>query len=953
MLFVTHDVDGDVVHQPVLVKRGEAGTTTLAENVAALPKERYRVEKYSISDPADVDGDCVDDLTELDDLGTKNPVNPAPVIQSSDGAVAIPDDSEFTALAFSEKFLKFVITETDNNHLGIYFIDSKTHQVHTAFLDAVDLSLGDVVLGDIEYNDSLIATDGSHGLYLYRIRTGSLGPNQYPLSVAQQVHALLAASVPLVTNNLGFHIQNNSLRYFQSDLTALRGSRIPLLFDEDVYEDRDFLPLNTGLSYGRLRVIDLDERPHPREIIVLEALPNNLPRVAGIITTLPQTPLSHVNLRAVQDGVPNAFIRNILDRPRIRRLDGHYVRLTVAPGGWSLQEATRAEVDAHYAASRPARTQTPKRDLSVKTITALSDIGFADFDAFGVKAANVAEVRKLGFPAGTVPNGFAIPFYFYDEFMSKTPLGEATLFGKRSGPEDEKFTLAADVKLIDAVKAILAHTKFQTDFDVQDEMLDDLRDAIKDADSPQWIIDALTAMHATFPEGQSLRYRSSTNNEDLPGFNGAGLYDSYTQHPDETEEDGIDKSLKQVFASLWNFRAFGEREFHRIDHLAAAMGVLVHPNYTDEMANGVAVSFDPSTGTYANYYVNTQLGEDLVTNPEAQSVPEEGALGSGGSYRVLATSNLVLPGELLLSEAQLSQLRRHLEAIHDHFEGLYNPAPGDPFAMEIEFKITSENVLAIKQARPWVFGHESGGSDGGDGSDDGGGDDGGGNGGGGGDGSGGGGSGGGGGGGGGGAPGPAPAPVTRQVVVGGTPSATATELSGNRLLIQRHDVPDADFELAIGAISADCARIGLAGVIRDGFLGQTYVVVRRDADGQIVRHWVAPDSPLVYQIPWPVVNTQYTLPVDVVSAIPMDDQCPQPNLLVRRFDGGDDRIFAYDAVLRQWRHVPDIPTFQALGFYWCNVTAADAAFFERITHGPAHPISATPARDDYPNCLTS
>ena len=89
----------------------------------------------------------------------------------------------------------------------------------------------------------------------------------------------------------------------------------------------------------------------------------------------------------------------------------------------------------------------------------------------------------------------------------------------------------------------------------------------KDAETPQWIIDALTAMHATYPEGQSLRYRSSTNNEDLPGFNGAGLYDSKTQDPDETEEDGIDKSLKQVFASLWTFRAFTEREFHRIDHL--------------------------------------------------------------------------------------------------------------------------------------------------------------------------------------------------------------------------------------------------------------------------------------------------------------------------------------------------------------------------------------------------
>ncbi len=42
--------------------------------------------------------------------------------------------------------------------------------------------------------------------------------------------------------------------------------------------------------------------------------------------------------------------------------------------------------------------------------------------------------------------------------------------------------------------------------------------------------------------------------------------------------------------------------------------------------------------------------------------------------------------------------------IHDHFAGLYDPGPDEPFAMEIEFKITSDNILAIKQARPWVFG---------------------------------------------------------------------------------------------------------------------------------------------------------------------------------------------------------------------------------------------------------
>ena len=56
-----------------------------------------------------------------------------------------------------------------------------------------------------------------------------------------------------------------------------------------------------------------------------------------------------------------------------------------------------------------------------------------------------------------------------------------------------------------------------------------------------------------------------------------------------------------------------------------------------------------------------------------------------------------------MSDAQLDQLRRHLETVHDEFADLYGIGSGAEFAMEIEFKITSENVLAIKQARPWVF----------------------------------------------------------------------------------------------------------------------------------------------------------------------------------------------------------------------------------------------------------
>ncbi|WP_419864234.1 cadherin-like beta sandwich domain-containing protein [Candidatus Poriferisodalis sp.] len=681
VLYVNHQEDGVVSETPVAVIRGEASTTMLAENVAALPPERYRVEKYLITDPADVDGDCVDDLTELDSLGTMSPVNPAPAIGLTDGAAAVPDQPTFETLAYGGQYVKFVLLGMDTDSPTLFFINSKTHLRHpiALFLDAIghlEADLPWAVPGEIVYDPALEAPDGSTGVYYWWLNRYD---NRYSTDLLERIHTLLAAGMPLLDDNLALHIPNYRLASYQSELPLLRQSRIPLMFDEDIHPGSSFLPMNPAVGYGRLRVMEQGDRPHPRDIAIYEALPNELPRVAGIITTVPQTPLSHVNLRAVQDGVPNAFISDALNDATIDGLLDSYVRYEVTESGWSLRAATPAEVDAHYAALRPATAQVPQRDLSVTAITPLSAVGFEDWDAFGVKAANVAVLGTLGFPPGTVPEGFAVPFYFYDEFM------------KHNGFYDD-------------IEEMLADESFQTDFDVQEDMLKDLRKAIKKGQTPTWILDALTAMHATYPVGQSLRYRSSTNNEDLPGFSGAGLYDSKTQDPDETVEDGIDKSIKGVYASLWNFRAFTEREFHRIDHLATAMGVLVHPNYTDELANGVAVSFDPVSGFDGYYYVNTQLGEDLVTNPDAYSEPEEILLHpSGNDIAILATSNQVEPGELLLDDAQLRQLGEHLEVIHDHFKTLYDPAPGEPFAMEIEFKITSDDILAIKQARPWVF----------------------------------------------------------------------------------------------------------------------------------------------------------------------------------------------------------------------------------------------------------
>jgi len=447
------------------------------------------------------------------------------------------------------------------------------------------------------------------------------------------------------------------------------------VLEADIFDQVDYIPLNITEGFGLLRVMTLEERPNAREVVVYEALPNELPRVGGIITTTPQTPLSHVNLRAIQDQVPNAFIRKALDKELISSLVGKYVYYRVKQDDFEIREATLEEVNAHYANLRPTEPQIPIRDLSVIGITPLDEITFAQSTSFGVKAANVATMRTFGFPEGTIPKGFAIPFYFYDEFM------------KYNG-------------FYEQASAMLNNTNFQQNFEVQDSMLNAFRKTIRKADMPEWMLEELTTLQASFPEGTSIRCRSSTNNEDLPGFSGAGLYDSKTQHP---EEGHISKSIKQVYASLWNFRAFDEREFYRIDHFEAAMGVLVHPNYSDEIANGVGVSLDPLFNTTNTYYINTQIGEDLVTNPDALSIPEEILLSTETPrFNVIRLSNQVPTSQLVMSTEQINQLRDYLQTIHEAFKILYEAEGSDDFAMEIEYKITSNNQLAIKQARPWV-----------------------------------------------------------------------------------------------------------------------------------------------------------------------------------------------------------------------------------------------------------
>ena len=667
---------------------GVNGTMVISEPGGAYPQENYTITEHDVANPDDTDGDGIDDITEFNNMPTDAPLNFADAIDFNDGATSIPDAQTFLDLATinnvgwapfldGQLYVKFGILDRDTDNPKVYFINSNTYTIHGAFWNGIGANVnGDDSSGEIVFNANSISPNGVIGTYSFNFSFG----DAYDFEATQRTFELLAANMPFLQNNMNHFIgqasENNHLNNYADDFV---GSRIEVVLESDVFAEINYIPFHEAEGYGFFKHMqDLNETPGSRDIVIYDALPNSLPRVGGIITSVVQTPLSHVNLRAIQDNVPNAYIANPLSIDSIANLLGSYIYYKVENEHYEIREATLSEVNDWYEELRPTEPQVPVRDLSITEILPLDEIQFEMSTAFGAKCSNVATMRTFGFPEGTIPNGFGIPFYYYDEFM--------------------KFN-----NFYEEAQVMIDNPVFQNDINFRTERLKDFRRDIKDAPMPQWILDDLQSMHDDFPEGTAVRCRSSTNNEDLPGFSGAGLYDSKTQHLDEGH---ISKSIKQVYASMWNFRAYEERDFYRVDHFMAAMGVLCHPNYQEEKSNGVGISIDPIYETEDTYYLNTQVGESLITNPDPNSVPEEILLyenpSQGGGYLVLRLSNLVNPGELVMDQIYLDQMRDYLTVIHEEFAVLYDVVGAEGFAMDIEYKVTAQDQLIIKQARPWV-----------------------------------------------------------------------------------------------------------------------------------------------------------------------------------------------------------------------------------------------------------
>jgi hypothetical protein len=486
----------------------------------------------------------------------------------------------------------------------------------------------------------------------------------------------------------------------------------------DLYAGIEAQYLNPGVAYGTLRVLTPEQLESEvvsfEDIVVLPRLPNEMPLVGGTISAELQTPLAHVNVAARARNTPNLALVDAPNDPRVSPLVGRLVRFEVRPGGFTLEETTREQAEAYWRDRRDRPPFAPEADLSRAGLISLDDLHFADSNAVGVKAANVAELHHL--LGDAAPKGFAVPFAEYHRFMTETPVGAGACADAEMDCLEE--ARAAEVcaqarglcepaeagaETFDAwIRRAQADAGFTGDSAVREASLDALRWVMRHTDIDATLGDSLNAEVVRIFGEAPVRLRSSTNAEDLDRFTGAGLYDSTTAYGSGGER--ASKEIRKVWASCWNWRAYEERAFWNVVHDAVQVGVLVQDAFPDEQVNGVLITQNVADPATRGYYVNAQQGETAVTNPTDGALPEIFSIvaGPGGAPEVVrARFSSLSPNASLFTDAEIDALYRTARDVQAHFAPLYDETTAT-LSLDIEWKLVGPaRRLVLKQVRPY------------------------------------------------------------------------------------------------------------------------------------------------------------------------------------------------------------------------------------------------------------
>lgn len=463
---------------------------------------------------------------------------------------------------------------------------------------------------------------------------------------------------------------------------------IPLISSEELYLGQNYQALNIENNYGYLRKISISDLPASylgkHDIILLNGIPNDLSVVSGIITTVFQTPLSHINILSHNRQTPNMALKDGWTDPILDSLMGELVYLEVNPDSFNLRKANIEEATIFWNQKEPQTPITLEMDIETSGLIELNSVDISSVNKIGGKAANFSELVNLE----SIPlpeNYFAIPFYYYHQHIVNN--GIDTI-----------------------ISNMLDDSLLISNLEYRQEKLNMLKDLIRSAPIDMELVNAVSNRIDNFSEFSSFRFRSSTNAEDLENFSGAGLYDSYSAKKNHSTKT-VENIIRKVWASLWNLRAFDEREYYKINQNSVAMGILVHRSFPDEDANGVIITKNLYNVNHA-YTFNVQYKEYSIVAPEPGIMHDQILVYTinlgGNNYTIeyLSQSNIPeLGGQTVLTNEEIYELADYCTIIKQHY---YNNIPHNcncdyaTFAVDIELKVDSqveERKIYLKQVR--------------------------------------------------------------------------------------------------------------------------------------------------------------------------------------------------------------------------------------------------------------
>jgi hypothetical protein len=463
----------------------------------------------------------------------------------------------------------------------------------------------------------------------------------------------------------------------QIELAEQLGDQLPSLSRDAINAAVQYQPVVLGVAYGYLRLVEgaLDvSAVHPYDVVVIDQVPVEIPPVAALVTGQLQAPLAHVAILSRNRNTPDMAVRGAVDLHRFRELKGELVKLSVASQDYTLERADRVVAETAWRALRPRASIRPESDLATTGLFDVAALPSGAVRYVGAKTAQVGELSAL--PGILTPGGFALPFSAYAAHMASAGLDAE-------------------------IAAMLADHEFLEDAAARGRRLSHLRAVIMEHPLDPVLIADLGRKLRCCGEDCRFIFRSSTNAEDLRGFNGAGLYESLIVPENATSEQVAD-TLRRVWASVWLQRAFEEREWYRIDHRAVAMAVLVQPFVDSAVATGVAITGNPFSAGNKGVFINSQVRGGTVTGAVGNELPEQYLVATWtGTYApdLLCRSSLT-GGAVILSATDVSNLTDQLLRIHS---AMLPPHAGCANAMDVEFALMPDRSFVMLQARPYTI----------------------------------------------------------------------------------------------------------------------------------------------------------------------------------------------------------------------------------------------------------